>query len=164
MNKYNEVEIQNAKNLLKEGYKWIARTFQGSVGAFSCKPCKKGECWFYPSNSAGTTGKSATVSGKFTPLFQSIKWADNEPTYIEDIITPQILDDAEKKYLSAVIKPFRDKVDSICKENFMDYGCQHIVIGLIGAGPDMTLPLFKSETMYKGMELGYEYTLEELGL
>ena len=24
MNKYNEVEIQTAKNLLKEGYKWIA--------------------------------------------------------------------------------------------------------------------------------------------
>lgn len=158
MNKYNEIEIQTAKNLLKEGYKWIARTFQGNVSAFSYKPYKRGY------SLVQVNGKVVLISGKFTPLFQSINWADNEPTYIENIINPQILDDDEKKYLSAVIKPFRDKVDSICKENFMDYGCQRIVIGLIGAGPDMILPLFKSETMYKGMELGYEYTLEELGL
>ena len=85
------------------------------------------------------------------------KWLDMEHK-------EQILNDAEKKYLSAVIKPFRDKVDSICKENFMGYGCEHIVIGLIGAGPDMALPLFKSGAMYKGMELGHEYMLEELGL
>ena len=164
MNKYSEIEIETAKRLRDAGYKWIVRTFQGSVGAFSCKPCKKGGCWFYPSNLACTTGKTVTVSGKFTPLFQSIRWEDDEPTRVESIVHPQILDDAERRYLSAVIRPFRDRVNFICKENFMDYGLQYIVINLTGASTDMVLPLFKSGTMYKGMDLRKEYTLEELGL
>lgn len=99
MNKYSDIEIQTAKNLLKEGYKWLARTAQGSVVAFSCKPRKREGYWLYPSNLACATEKYALISGKFTPLFQSIKWEDGEPTYIEDIINPQILDDAERRYL-----------------------------------------------------------------
>ena len=161
MNKYNEVEIQTAKNLLKEGYKWIARTFQGSVGAFSYKPCKKGGCWFYPSNLACTTGKTVTVSGKFTPLFQSIKWADNEPTYIEDIIKSQVLDDAEKRYLRDVIRPFRDKVLRVKKCPITNSKKEYLVID---TGPLMFFPAFEANTMYKGMDLCKEYTLKELGL
>ena len=82
----------------------------------------------------------------------------------------QILNDAEKKYLSAVIKPFRDKVTYICKVDFVNFnnpeGCvyQHIVIGLDDDSPEVVLPLFKAGTMYKGMETGHVYILEELGL
>ena len=164
MNKYNEVEIQTAKNLLKEGYKWIARTFQGSVGAFSCKPCKKGGCWFYPSNLACITGKTVVISGKFTPLFQSIKWEDNEPTYIEDIINPQILDDDEKRYLEGVIRPFMGKVLYITKRSVIsDSTIEYISIQLAG-DEYICLPRFKKGTMYKGAEPDHRYTLEELGL
>lgn len=106
--------------------------------------CYKGAC-------LGELGEIVSISGSI------LAWLDMEHK-------EQILDDDEKKYLSAVIKPFRDKVDFICKENFMDYGCQRIVIGLIGVGPDMSLPLFKSGTMYKGMKPDRKYTLEELGL
>lgn len=42
MNKYSEIEIQIANNLLRDGYKWLVRTMRGDVVAFSCscKPCK----------------------------------------------------------------------------------------------------------------------------
>ena len=77
----------------------------------------------------------------------------------------KILNDAEKKYLSAVIKPFRDKVDFICKVNTLErYGTQRIDIGFTDESIDTELPIFESGTMYKGMDLGKEYTLEELGL
>ena len=77
----------------------------------------------------------------------------------------KILNDAEKKYLSAVIKPFRDRVSYICKLNTLErYGSQRIDIGFTDESVDMKLPIFESETMYKGMKFAHTYTLEELGL
>lgn len=77
----------------------------------------------------------------------------------------KILNDAEKKYLSAVIKPFRNRVDYICKVNTPErYEAERIDIGFTDESIDMALPIFESGTMYKGMDLGKEYTLEELGL
>ena len=105
-----------------------------------------------------------------TPLFQNIQWEDGELTYIEDIIKPQILDESERQYLSAVIRPFRDKVTYICKVDFVNFdnpeGCvyQRIVIGLNDNSPEVVLPLFKAGTMYKGMVAGHVYILEDLGL
>lgn len=79
--------------------------------------------------------------------------------------TEPILDDKEKEYLSAVIEPFRKSVISIKKleatygweiisfyYTFQSYGCITI------------LPPFQSGTRFKGMKLGKEYTIEELGL
>ena len=75
----------------------------------------------------------------------------------------EILDDAEKRYLRGVIRPFRDKVKSITK--FADTRCTEEYIYMVIEGPaDACLPRFDGNTMYKGMELGKEYTLEELGL
>lgn len=72
----------------------------------------------------------------------------------------QILDDAERRYLSAVIRPFRDKVTAICKVN--DLESDYIVICL--EFENVCLPDFPTGTMYKGMKKGHDYTLEELGL
>lgn len=75
----------------------------------------------------------------------------------------EILDDAEKRYLRGVIRPFRDKVKSITK--FADTRCTEEYIYMVIEGPaDACLPRFDGNTMYKGMELNREYTLEELGL
>lgn len=75
----------------------------------------------------------------------------------------EILDDAEKRYLRGVIRPFRDKVKSITK--FADTRCTEEYIYMVIEGPaDACLPRFDGNTMYKGMELEKEYTLEELGL
>lgn len=77
----------------------------------------------------------------------------------------KILNDSEKKYLSAVIKPFRDRAAFICKVNTLErYGTQRIDIAFTDESVDMELPIFESGTMYKGMDLGNQYTPEELGL
>lgn len=73
-----------------------------------------------------------------------------------------ILDNVEKKYLSAVIKPFRKKVMDVVKIQYSG-GRQSIRIR-ISRGDCAELPFFKNNTMYKGMKVGKYYTPEELGL
>ena len=77
----------------------------------------------------------------------------------------QILTDKEKEYLSAVIKPFRDKVSTISKRSSDDNG-EYIAIVIEEKPHDNTMffPYFEGDTMYQGMEIGKFYTLEELGL
>lgn len=72
-----------------------------------------------------------------------------------------ILDDVEKDYLSAIIKPFKCDVDYICKR--LNHGGYYIAI--VSNGSDVTkLPYFPNNEMYKGMELDHRYKLKELGL
>lgn len=76
---------------------------------------------------------------------------------------PAVLDDVERKYLSAVIKPFRGKVSYISKQKTFDSLMEFIHIDL-SDGDIADFPNFKANTMYKGMEVDKYYTLEELGL
>ena len=87
-----------------------------------------------------------------------IKWL------LEEYKEP-ILDDVEKKYLSAVIKPFRKKVSYISKlEKAYPETDQFIKIMLIN-GENICLPYFtRKSRMYIGMEKLRHYTLQELGL
>lgn len=73
----------------------------------------------------------------------------------------QILDNAEKRYLENVIRPFKDRVISVIKEN--DFGDDYIKIELKN-GDIAILPNFAKGTMYKGMKSEKKYTLKELGL
>lgn len=83
--------------------------------------------------------------------------------WLEQEYKPPILDDVEKVYLSAVIKPFRDRVMHIGKMNHpFSNDKQYLCIEL--ANDFCALPNFKERTMYKGMEVNKKYTLEELGL
>ncbi|MBF1085731.1 hypothetical protein [Solobacterium sp.] len=80
------------------------------------------------------------------------KWLEEE--------SPSILTDEEKAYLSAVIKPFRKRVECVRKmvlkkEEFLKIYLEDETI---------LFPFFAKGTMYKGMEAYKEYTLEELGL
>lgn len=157
MSKYSDIEIQTAKNLFRKDYRWIVRYADGGVRAFTEKPCKNDSFWY-------GGGKILFVSGSLTPMFQMIKWSDDEPTYIRDIIYAPVLDDVEKEYLSAVIRPFRNKVVAICKETYGgDHDYQYIRIRF-NDFPDTCLPVFESGTMYKGMDVGHEYSLEGLRL
>ena len=85
-----------------------------------------------------------------------IKWLLSE--YKEPV-----LDDVEKEYLSAVIKPFRKHVTGVRKWfNGIDY---QIIISLDDCENLCQLPRFPlSSEMYKGMELDKKYSLEELDL
>ena len=81
-----------------------------------------------------------------------------------------ILTEKEKEYLSAVIKPFRDRRVVIKKyeypQNEHKNECIQISVEFYDktGGETVSLPIFKKGTMYRGMELGKKYILEELGL
>ena len=83
-------------------------------------------------------------------------------SWLEQEYKPPILDDVEKAYLSAVIKPFRDRVKYITK--YIYPAKEEYLLIVMCNGERMSFPTFKKETMYKGMELNKRYTLEELGL
>ena len=74
-----------------------------------------------------------------------------------------ILDDVEREYLSAVIKPCSKKVKYISKLNGFSEAKQFIRIIMCDCDC-ANLPFFKGGTMYKGMESDRLYSLEELGL
>ena len=161
-NKYNEIEIQTAKNLLEEGYKWLVRENYGKVYAYTNKPHKNHDwdkcydTWWLDTS----TDSYLLICTENVPIFQNIRFEDKEPTSIESIVYPQILDDAERKYLSAVIKPFRKKIKHIVK---MRYDKSEFIFIRFDTS-SLSMPYFDIGTMYKGMEIGKKYTLEELGL
>ncbi len=77
-----------------------------------------------------------------------------------------ILDEEEKKYLSAVIKPFKNRVQYIYKANVdVHFEMINIVVkSLKGCTEYIMLPLFTKYAMYRNMKAYRKYTLEELGL
>ena len=75
----------------------------------------------------------------------------------------KIFENVEKKYLSAVIKPFRSRVKYIRKCISHDEFEQRIKIVFYN-GYFTYLPYFKANTMYKGMETDKDYTLKGLVL
>lgn len=76
-----------------------------------------------------------------------------------------ILDDVEREYLSAVIKPFRNKVKKIAKISRIGQPEEQYIRIVLGELDFMNFPNFNTNTgMYKGMEADRLYTLEELGL
>lgn len=73
-----------------------------------------------------------------------------------------ILTDSEREYLSAVIKPFRKKVMDVIKLQCSEE--RQCIKIRVSYGDCAELPLFKNNTMYKGMKVNEYYTPEELGL
>ena len=80
--------------------------------------------------------------------------------WLEEEYEPTILTEKEKAYLSTVIKPFREEVETIEKASFEEDEQLQISDG----DTVMAFPCFEKGTMYKGMEAYKAYTLEELGL
>ena len=79
------------------------------------------------------------------------------------IVKLPILNDEEKKYLSYVIKPFREDVLKIAK--FESNNLENKEVIAIKTPDGTTIfPPFEKGLMYVGMKLNQEYTLEELGL
>ena len=99
---------------------------------------------------------------KFNPFVDNYReYKDRLFVWLFEEYQVPVLDDVEKEYLSAVIKPFKGNVDYICKRlNHGDY-----YIAIVSNGSDVTkLPYFPNNEMYKGMELDHRYKLKELGL
>lgn len=78
MNKYSDIEIQTAKNLLKQGYKWIDKKYSGTLYAYKNNP---GEA-YAPDNTA------KIICSSYVPIFESINIED-APTSLQGIVYPQ---------------------------------------------------------------------------
>ena len=101
-------------------------------------------------------------------------WIHNKNIYSDEFLdrkiiieTSNVLDKEEKEYLSAVIKPFRNRIRLIAKKEF-DNNRKCITINInskfcVSKIEILILPYFNND-MYKGMESNKFYTLEELGL
>lgn len=81
----------------------------------------------------------------------------------------EILDEKEKEYLSAVIRPFKNRVIHIEKNKIFQGNSEFINIVLYSSSSynkeeSIPLPYFKKGKMYKGMKPDKRYTLKELGL
>lgn len=115
------------------------------------------------------SGHKVEIFYKDKIIYERIYLVETSPKKITDFFNwleqeykPPILDDIEKTYLSAVIKPFRKDVECIVKYMFSEE--KEFLTIYVCDDADIILPNFIRETMYKGMKRGKEYTLEELGL
>ena len=140
-----------AKNKMSEVAKLLGveleEEFRINVSTLEFKLTKSG--LLYWSNALQMWERSRAIEELLIGQYEIIK------------IPKPILDEKEKEYLSAVIKPFRDKVISISKKS-ANYG--EFIDILIDEAEDIYLPYFKPGKMYQGIGVNREYTLEELGL
>lgn len=131
----------------KELEQWMNRNCSNT----SCKKCK----FKY----AICTGSNSWFNNK--DMF-SDKFLDQEI----EIEKTNILDEVEKEYFTAIIKPFKKRVLYIQKVTAFDkyFICIAISKYLDSSKIEyINFPLFQNE-MYKGMEANRQYTLEDLGL
>lgn len=90
-----------------------------------------------------------------------LKWLDMEKS--------PVLNESEKQYLKAVINPWRNQVDYICKMFYKYEGNIKWDFLMISYTNDcrswsLAFPAFNETHMYRGMEESKNYTPEELGL
>ena len=164
---YSAIEIEIAEKLLEKGFEWIARDKDDDVYAYCTRPVKGGKAWLQEDDllllmSGGARG--------VIPIFDGIRWEDEEPVRLRDIV-PQILTDEEREWLRTGVKPFRDRLKSVEAHDGVFYG-RYVAFaiehpeefrdGLLDDEEDSPLPVPKD--WFKGMEDRKEYTPEELGL
>lgn len=111
---------------------------------------------------------------RFNNLDEQLRYACNDNASIVKVERPthyktvferkeEVLDATEKRYLAGVIRPFKNRVEYINKQQSCVNKNQKF-IGIILEKDTLILPYFTEGTMYKGMETNRNYTLEELGL
>lgn len=82
--------------------------------------------------------------------------------WCDDVEDEPILDAKEKAYLEAVLKPFKNRITFIEKEELLET-MEYIICG-IDYDDFISFPYFIKGTMYKNMEDDKPYTSQELGL
>lgn len=109
-----------------------------------------------------SSGTKELFEKQYRPLVYPYELLIDFANWLEEEYDPKILDEKEKEYLSAVIKPFRKKVKYI-EKRFWTPNLEYLSIRLKN-NEFFAFPNFKKGKMYKGMEHDKYYTLEDLGL
>ena len=152
MNMFTKDEQVILKNVSAK-YKWIARDRNGTLFVYGEKP-KKTEGYYNEVDDDMCYFRLEP----FEDIFKKITWKGGPVQFRKDV-----LDETERKYLKAVLRPFRNRVVRVTKLKFP--GCSDYYLRVdLEDGDSLSFPNFPTGTMYNGMELYHEYTLEELGI
>lgn len=84
------------------------------------------------------------------------------PIMYELVFDLRKLDHIERNYLTNVIRPFKKDIKYIRKARLQNG--DYCLIVKLNNTDGMIFPSFNDSSMYQGMEIDKEYTLEELGL
>lgn len=149
------------RDVTKEEFKdW--KNINCLIGGINCS-----ECPFYK--------VSCGLEVKDSWVFNKDVYSDKFLDQTIEVEAPDILDKEEKEYLTAVIKPFRNRVVDITKYNTgerNEYQYIRICVESVNhskpsgcyANDCICLPSFCARTKYINMEVNKNYKLEELGL
>lgn len=134
---------------LPEKYRWIARDKDNKIYAYEGLPTRL-------NNQFGGKISWENLS-TFEHMFKCVTW-DNSPICFRD----PILDDKEREYLKAALKPFRSQIKAVrkCYSTYYKKEFIHVVM----KDDEILFPNFDVGKMYKRMEIGRSYMLEELGI
>lgn len=145
---FSEDEKAILRNLPKE-YRWIARDKDGMIYVYDMLPTR-----LYSRFALKGILRSLIV---FENIFKNVTW-DNSPICFRD----PILDDKEREYLKAALKPFRSQIKAVrkCYSTYYKKEFIHVVM----KDDEILFPNFDVGKMYKRMEIGRSYMLEELGI
>ena len=150
MNMFKKDELTILKNTSAK-YQWIARDKNGALFVYKRKPKKYNTVY-------GDDVAGGFRLEPFEELFKKVTWKGGPVRFRKSI-----LDETERKYLKAVLRPFRNRVARVTKLKFP--GCSDYSLRVdLEDGDSLSFPNFPAGTMYNGMELYHEYTLEELGI
>ena len=149
MNMFTNDEQVILKNVSSK-YKWIARDKNGALFVYARMP-KKAGC-FYSDDICDFRLEP------FEGIFKKITWNGGPVRFRKDV-----LDKTERKYLKAVLRPFRNRVVRVVKTKLLASSGYYLWAGF-DDGDSLAFPSFPAGAMYNGMEPDHEYTLEELGI
>lgn len=121
-----------------------------------------GSRYDYPFEMAVLIKANLDENMNYGPGSGNSRYTDDILEWMAQPYEESVLDDVEKAYLSAVIKPFRNRIRFIVKIRYKLLEQEFIYISV--EGNSITFPPFKLGTKYKGMEVNIKYSLEELGL
>ena len=150
MNMFTKDEQVILKNVSSK-YKWIARDRNGALYVYTRMPELVKPC-FYSNDTCDLRLEP------FEHVFKKITWKGGPVQFRKDV-----LDETEWKYLKAVLSPFRNRDVRVAKLKLEVCSDCYLRAGFKD-GDYLSFPSFPAGTMYNGMELYHEYTLEELGI
>jgi len=86
--KWSEDDLKFAELIRKqwEQFKWIARDSNGRVSLYICKPRRFYNAWLKTADKYGNLEIPLDITYMFTTEWKAIKWEDEEPTLIADIV------------------------------------------------------------------------------
>ena len=134
----------------KDGKKWSGCFSYLEIVSFEKSPTYYSNKGFHYSAPLGLTTYS------FEEVDFSVKKTNNK----------FLLDCIDRKYFNNFLRPFRDKIQYICKMQSLDSDYEYIKIFYFKDTQlsSVYLPFFKAGTMFKKLELDKQYELNDLDL